>query len=136
MSDFRRFKWTFPGCNNGVSQLQIVPRVSLILAFDSTGKVYFSLLQANSNSQVMKLFFTYLIQKLDEDHRGWRRSHVILLDNAPYHRSQEMLDFFEEWNVPLCFTGPHSYDACPCETWFAHFKADDINPRHVPTSKK
>ena len=27
------------------------------------------------------------------------------------------------------------YDACPIELWFAAFKSEDINPRHVPTGK-
>ena len=27
------------------------------------------------------------------------------------------------------------YDACPIELWFAAFKTEDINPRHVPTGK-
>ena len=31
----------------------------------------------------------------------------------------------------FCF----SYDVAPCELFFARFKADDINPRHVATSK-
>ena len=28
-----------------------------------------------------------------------------------------------------------SYDVAPCELFFARFKSDDINPRHVATSK-
>ena len=28
-----------------------------------------------------------------------------------------------------------SYDVAPCELFFARFKADDINPRHLATSK-
>ena len=37
--------------------------------------------------------------------------------------------------IPTIFTGPHSYDGSPCELWFAHFKARDINPNRVPTGK-
>ena len=34
------------------------------------------------------------------------------------------------------FTGPHSYSASPVELLFAHFKADDINPRKLKTGKR
>ena len=37
--------------------------------------------------------------------------------------------------MPILFTGTHSYDASPCELWFAHFKKADVNPRHVKTGK-
>ena len=60
---------------------------------------------------------------------------MILLDNAPYHKSKSTLKILEELKIPIIFTGPHSYDAAPCELWFAAFKAADINPRHLPTGK-
>ena len=41
-----------------------------------------------------------------------------------------------ELRIPFFFTGPYSYDASPCELWFAHFKRADINPRHIKTGKR
>ena len=32
--------------------------------------------------------------------------------------------------------GPHSYDIAPCELYFAAWKKEDINPRHIPTTKE
>ena len=97
----------------------------------------------------MKVYFHHLIRYLDSTIPKWRRTHVILIDNAPYHRSAETMALLEELQVPICFTGPHSYDAgkffdfhinalfliAPCELLFAHFKAEDINPRKVKTGK-
>ena len=57
----------------------------MITAVDDTGELYIALLQANSNSSVMELFFTHLIQLLDEKNRRWRQETVILLDGAAYH---------------------------------------------------
>ena len=57
------------------------------------------------------------------------------MDNAAYHRSEATLRLLEDLKIPVIFTGPHSYDAAPIETFFAHFKAADINPRHVKTGK-
>ena len=50
----------------------------------------------------MALYFTHLFKKLDDSRPGWRRNHIILIDNAAYHRSAEMLQFFEEWDVLIC----------------------------------
>jgi len=84
----------------------------------------------------MSVFFVQLVKKLDEENKQWRKDTVILLDNAKYHRSKEILTLLKELHIPVLFTGPHSYAAVPIELWFAAFKADDINPRHLPTGKK
>ena len=84
----------------------------------------------------MSVFFVQLVKKLDEENKQWRKDTVILLDNAKYHRSKEILTLLKELHIPVLFTGPHSYAAVPIELWFAAFKADNINPRHLPTGKK
>ena len=76
----------------------------------------------------MELFFRDLARKLDAERKDWRSDTLIMLDNAPYHTSQVTINLFKSLQLPICFTGPHSYDACPCELMFAHFKAADINP--------
>ena len=67
MSDFRRRKWKSPNTTNSVAKLSLVPRVSMIAGLDSRGKVYLSLLQANSNGQVMEIFFRQLVVQLDRE---------------------------------------------------------------------
>ena len=42
----------------------------------------------------------------------------------------------EQLQVPIMISGPHSYDAAPCELWFALFKSVNINPRKVKTGKR
>jgi len=42
-TDFRRMKWTFPGCTNSVAQKQMAPRLSLIAALDTNGSLFFAL---------------------------------------------------------------------------------------------
>ena len=60
---------------------------------------------------------------------------MVLLDNAPYHTAPGILNVFEALRIPVLFTGPHSYDAAPCELFFAAFKREDINPNRVKTGK-
>ena len=59
----------------------------------------------------MKLFLTHFVKFLDDKQRDWRKSMVLMHDNAPYFRSQDTMGLLEELQVPLLFTGPHSYDA-------------------------
>ena len=80
----------------------------------------------------MEIFLLQLVLKLDQEDAEWRKNTVLLLDNAPYHTSESSIDLMEGLNIPLLFTGPHSYDAAPIELLFAAFKSADINPRHIP----
>lgn len=95
MSDFRRRKWKAPGSTNSVAQLELRPRVSLIMGIDTEGTVYISLLQANSNSQIMEIFFRQLVKKLDRERREWRQDTVVILDGAPYHNSKSIMELLE-----------------------------------------
>jgi hypothetical protein len=91
MSDFRRMKWQVPGTTNSVPKLEIAPRITMILGMDSVGNVYVTLAQANSNSEMMELYFRALTAQLDQERPGWRRDTVIIVDGAKYHQSQAFL---------------------------------------------
>ena len=66
--------------------------------------------------------------KLNKDRIDWRNDTILILDNAPYHNSESTMKLFESLRIPVLFTGPHSYDAAPCELFFALFKSVDFNP--------
>ncbi len=57
------------------------------------------------------------------------------MDGASYHVAASTVDLIQKLRIPVMILGPYSYDASPCELFFAHFKNSDINPRHVPTTK-
>lgn len=67
MGDFRRRKWQAPNSTNSVAKLNVVPRISMITALDTNGKVYVSLVQSNSNSKIMEIFFHKLVLKLNQE---------------------------------------------------------------------
>ena len=136
MSDFRRMKWRPRGKPNSVPKKRVQPRISMITGLDTNGSVFVSLSDSNTNSPVMQLFFSHFIRMMDKKRKDWRRDTVILLDGAPYHTSLVMMEYYEEQQLPLLFTGPHSYAASPIELFFAHFKRSDINPRKLPLGKK
>ena len=113
----------------------MVPRISMIVGLDTQGSVFLTLVQANSNSKIMELYLHQLVKTLDEERPGWRQNTLLMWDNAPYHSSPATLAILEKLKVPVHFTGPHSYDASPCELFFAHFKKEDINPQRLTTGK-
>ena len=63
----------------------------MIVALDSNGFVFYALLQTNNNSSVMGMFLRQLVKKLNAESPGWRKTHVLMHDNAPYFKSGETL---------------------------------------------
>ena len=91
MSDFRRMKWQPCGNNNSLAKLQLVPRISMIVGIDTSGQIYLSLVQSNSNQKIMEIFFHKLVKVLDKERSGWKSNTIILLDNAKYHSARGIL---------------------------------------------
>ena len=85
MSDFRRMKWQVPGTTNSVSKLEIAPRITMILGMDTLGNIYVTLAQANSNTEMMELYFRALTAQLDIERPACRRDTIIIVDGAKYH---------------------------------------------------
>ena len=61
---------------------QVQPRISMISCLSSTGSIFLTLVQANSNSAMMELYFTALIKLLDKKQANWRQKFLIVQDNA------------------------------------------------------
>ena len=63
----------------------------------------------------MAMFFRHLASKLEEDCPNFRDRYVIVQDNAPYKKSEAMMQVYRELQLPMLFSGPHSYAAAPVE---------------------
>ena len=100
------------------------------------GQVYLSLVQGNSNSKILEIFFHNLCRKLEKENPKYKENVVLLLDNASYHTCPATLSVLKKLKIPVLFTGPNSYLAAPIELLFGAFKSRDINPRKVPTGKR
>ena len=70
------------GSTNSVPAFSLAPRVSMIVATDSLGNIYFSLLQSNNDQSTFSIFIQRLVLKLDEERPEWRRNTVMLVDGA------------------------------------------------------
>jgi hypothetical protein len=108
----------------------------LLLALDNFGESYISISQSNTNSNTILLFIRGLVKQLNESNRHWRRNTFIYWDGAAYHQSTTTLKLLRDLQVPIMVSGPHSYEAAPCELWFSLFKRVNINPRKLKTGKR
>ena len=52
----------------------------------------FTITSERNNSQSFELFLIKLSQYLDTTDENWRQNTIIMIDNAPYHRSKVMME--------------------------------------------
>ena len=107
----------------------------MMVALDSDGDIFYSLTQINTDHLVKMLLLTELCKQLDQDRSDWRDSTVMMMDNAPYNKTSEILDHIKYLRIPMVFTGPYSYDASPVESFFGYFKQGLIIETDVPSGK-
>ena len=87
---FLRKTWIKSDFKNSRAFNSVSPALSMIAALDNEGKVYFSLNHSSTDQEVFMTFMRHLVRKLDEDSPGWEDDTIILLDNASYHRGEEI----------------------------------------------
>ena len=128
--------WLPQGLGTQVSVPPLTPRLSLLAAIDTEGRVYAALSQATTDNDTMLLFVTSLVRTLDLETPGWKRNTVMLLDGAKYHTSQATRELFKRLDVDVVYTGPYSYDSSPVEQLFCHLKRGNLNPDGAATGTR
>ena len=131
-----RRTWALKNGSTNVPQSSVSPRLSMITALDTDGRVWFTLYHANTDSNIMSLFLHKLKSVLDQETPGWEEDTVLLLDNAPYHISSEVKAVVRALNYKTIYTGPYSYSAAPIETLFSQLKFGELNPERQSTGKR
>ena len=107
----------------------------MIAAIDTEGSLYMSLTQFNTDSDAMLMFMTHLCRTLTAESKDWREDTYWLLDNAPYHRSQELREHLLRLGVKVILSGQYAYDAAPVERFFSYYKREEQNPERLATGK-
>ena len=87
---FVRRIWAPSDAPATVTDKQVAPRIALIAALDTEGRIWFALHQANTDSDIMCLFLRKLMAQLDRESPGWEENTTVLLDNAPWHTNAVM----------------------------------------------
>lgn len=62
---FLRNTWLPPYAPGTFRDKQVAPRISVILALDTDGKIWCALTHANTDADVMIMFLRYLVRRLD-----------------------------------------------------------------------
>ena len=127
-TDHRTRGWSPYGCRTFSSHSQRLFSLNIIAAITSGGKVFFTVNQGRTRSTTFCLFLAKLVAHLDKESPDWRRSAIVMIDNAPYHRSKETREFITRALVPHMFLGPYQFTMAPVEKFFAFIKARDLNP--------
>jgi len=133
---FLRRLWAPANSATTFSDKQVAPRISLILAMDTEGRMWFALTHANTDSDIMTTFLRYLSRQLDIETPGWQEEATILLDNAKWHSNAKMKERLARMQLPIIYSAPYSYTTAPVESAFAALKFGELNPDRHPTGKK
>jgi transposase len=100
------------------------------------GDFLFTVNKGINNSQTVLLFLLKLAQYLDTSKPGWRSNTVLMMDNAPYHRSIHLQSQLNELKLPIMFLGPYQFDLAPVERLFSFIKQRDLNPfKTIPSTR-
>ena len=127
-TNYTRMMWCPPSGQGTITSKQVTPRIALIAALDTNGRVYYSMSQANTDTDVLMLFMRYLIKQLDSESADWRNETIFLLDGAKYHVSEEMREYFRKMDVQVIYSGPYSFSTAPIELLFGALKRGNLNP--------
>ena len=84
-TSFIRKVWGSKGGEGNTTLNAVSPRLSMIAALDTEGNIWFTLTQANTDSNIIALFLHQLANALDSEIPGWQEDTVLLWDNASYH---------------------------------------------------
>ena len=135
-TNFIRKTWAEKNGRGNTMKTSVSPRISMIAALDTDGRVWFTLSHANTDSNMIQLFLLSLIKKLDIETPGWQEDTVFLWDNASYHKSEETKIITQQLGLSTIFSGPYSYSAAPIELLFGGLKVGQLNKEGVATGKR
>ncbi len=134
--DFRKLKWRRRGESNTISSKEVTPRLTLIAAIDNFGGLYFSVVQSNTDGELICAFLSHLVVVLSAEDPDWRANTILLLDNAAYHHTDTVLNQLKLQGIDHIFLGPYGFSSAPIETFFSALKRTQLNPHHQATGKK
>ena len=84
--------------------------------------------KGSTNSASVTLFIAKLAAHFDKEWPEWRKSCVLVLDNATYHRSKEVTEFLDRLKVDVMYLGPYQFRMAPVEHVFGFLKSKYLNP--------
>jgi transposase len=93
--------------------------LSLLLAFDLMGNYCFEVQEQTYNQNKFKDFLENLVEVL---RNRTRKTFIIFMDNASFHKTEPVLKFLNDNDVKCIFNAPYSPQLNPIETCFGFLK--------------
>ena len=104
-SDFRRKKWRVKGEVNSVGTKDLTQRVNMIAGIDTEGRIYVSLTQVNTDTDIMLMFLSRLCTVLTRERPDFRSNTVILLDGCSSHKAAATKAHIKALGLTVIYTG-------------------------------
>ena len=79
----------------------------MIAAVSSVGEFMYTVNCGKNNGSTFVLFLVKLCEYLNSEDPVWRENTVLLIDNAPYHRSKVVMEKLRLLKLPIMFLGPY-----------------------------
>ena len=135
-TNYTRRRWRFRNQVNTVCDKRVNPRISMLMAISTEGRLYCALTQVNTDHDVFCLFISMLAKKLTSEDRNWKGNTLLLCDGARYQTCSESIRHMKAQGFLVCITAPYSYASSPIEYAFAFFKSVNLNPNQEKTGKR
>ena len=81
-------------------------KTNLIVAVSSDGEVWASLIQCNTDTDVMMMFMSRLASVLSSESSTWRQNTVFTMDGASYHKKSR--EIFKHLGMRVAISAPYS----------------------------
>jgi transposase len=126
-TDNRKKSWGYLNKPLILSSARRLVSANIIAAISSNGEFYFTLNSGRNNSLTLLHFFVRLVRHFNLFRPRWRENTVFMLDNASYHKSEDIKKKFLELKLSVIYLGPYQFDMAPIENFFSYIKQRDLN---------
>ena len=108
-STFVRRSWQRKQGGASLAAKLVRPRLTLITALATDGRLWFALSHANTSSETMGLFLRKLVQQLELEEPGTTARATFLLDGAVWHTGEPARQWLLRLGLKTLYTSPYSY---------------------------
>jgi hypothetical protein len=121
-SNNKNYSWREKGRHSRPCFQEHFENITLMSGIDFYGNHYYSIIKGSNHQWVFLRFLAMLSQHLDKKDPNWKVTTVILIDNAPPHCTQAILEFIRDNKIPVLYSGPASFSGTPIELLFSSLK--------------
>ena len=119
---FKQYSWFIKGETNECQVEKFKNSIKMIAAIISNGTFFVRLSSQNSNSEVFSEFLSDLAKYLKSKTYFKNKRLTIMLDNASYHKTNEVRDKLKTIATNVCFIPPYTPQFQPIELFFGAIK--------------